>query len=73
MITMYTTHCPKCKVMEMKLKQKGIEYTECDNIDEMLEKGLRSAPVLDVDGQIMDFVSGVAWINSQKSVDKAVE
>ena len=40
MVTLYTTHCPRCKMIEMRLQQKGIEYTENTNIDEMIEMGL---------------------------------
>lgn len=46
MIKFYTTHCPKCHVLELKLKQKGIDYEEFDNVEEMLAKGLTSAPYL---------------------------
>ena len=73
MVILYTTHCPKCKVVEMKLKQKNIAFSECENVDEMLEKGLRSAPGLNVDGLILDFAQSVAWINKQGVKDKVIE
>lgn len=66
MVKMYTTHCPKCKVLEMKLKQKNIVYEECDNVDQMLAEGLHQAPALVVDGQVFDFHQSIDWINSQK-------
>ena len=34
-ITLYTTHCPRCVVLESKLKQKDIKYTSCEDIDIM--------------------------------------
>ena len=34
-IKLYTTHCPQCKALEMKLNKKSIEYTTNDNIEEM--------------------------------------
>lgn len=54
-ITLYSTHCPKCKVIEAKLKQAGLEYTEVNDVNTMLQLGYRTAPILDVDGQILDF------------------
>lgn len=65
MITLYTTHCPKCKIVEMKLKSKSIEYEECDNIEIMLQKGFKQAPMLDVDGQLFDFSAAINYINNK--------
>ena len=36
MIKMYSTHCPKCKILETKLKQKNIEYEECTDISKRI-------------------------------------
>lgn len=54
-ITLYSTHCPKCKVIETKLKQAGLAYTEFDDIDKILSMGIKTAPMLEVDGKLMDF------------------
>lgn len=63
-ITLYSTHCPKCKVIESKLKQVGLEYTEVTDVDEMLKRGFRMAPILEVDGQIMDFSAANKFLKS---------
>lgn len=65
-VTFYSTHCPKCKVLEMKLKQKNINYTENDNVEEMLSLGIQSAPALSVDDKIYLFTDAVKWVNSQE-------
>lgn len=65
MIVFYSTHCPKCKVLEIKLKQKKIEYVENDNVEEMLSKNIKSAPCLEIDGNIMSFEEAVKWVNKQ--------
>lgn len=49
-IIFYSTHCPKCKVLESKMKKLGLEYTEVDNVEEMVKLGFKSAPYLNVDG-----------------------
>lgn len=32
-ITLYSTGCPKCKVLKKKLEEKGIKYTENNSVD----------------------------------------
>ena len=39
-IVLYTTHCPKCKVLEQKLKDKKVEYCICEDIDKMARLGI---------------------------------
>lgn len=62
MITLYTTHCPKCKVIEKKLSNKNIQYVEVTDVEEMQRLGFSSAPVLDVDGKIYNFGEANRWI-----------
>ena len=60
---LYSTGCPKCKVLETKLNNKNVNYNVVTNVDEMLSKGIKSAPVLEIDGNVMDFASAVKWVN----------
>lgn len=64
MVVFYSTHCPKCKVVEMKLQQKNVAYTECNDTEVMKSKGLHSAPALEVDGKILEFADAVKYINT---------
>lgn len=63
-IILYSTHCPKCNVLEKKLKQKNISYEEVNNIEVMKEKGYLTVPVLEIDGISMDFKTASDWINN---------
>lgn len=63
-ITLYSTGCPKCKVLISKLNEKNIDYETCDDISIMLKKGISQLPVLDVSGDVMDFKKSVEWINN---------
>ena len=66
MITLYSTGCPKCKVLEAKLEQKKIEYKKESDVDKMLELGIKSAPVLSIDGEsLLQFAEAVKWVNNQ--------
>lgn len=64
-IILYSTHCPKCKVLETKLKQKNIKYEECNDIEKMLKLGIHEAPQLEVDGKLMTFGEAVKWVNKK--------
>ena len=63
-IIMYTTHCPQCKVLGRKLDNKGVKYTVVDNVEVMVELGIKAAPALSVDGTLMNFKESVNWINA---------
>lgn len=64
MIKLYSTNCPKCKVLEVKLKNKNIEYDVCTDVDEMLAQGIKGAPALQLeDNTILNFSDAVRWVN----------
>lgn len=65
MIILYSTGCPKCKVLEAKLNAKGIQYSTVTDVDLMIAKGLNLMPVLEVNGQLLDFALAVEWVNQQ--------
>jgi len=70
MIILYSTNCPKCKVLEQKLKSKNIEYIEFTDVNKMIEMGFSVMPMLEVDGVVMDFTTANKWINEIKGEDK---
>lgn len=65
---LYSTDCPRCKVLEKKLGQKNISFTTNKNLEEILEvaskAGLASAPLLKVDEQVMGFEQANQFLNS---------
>ena len=63
-IVLYSTHCPRCVVLEKKLKQTEIDYNELNDVSIMEKKGSLSVPMLEVDGKIMDFKDANDWINT---------
>ncbi len=64
-VTLYEHGCPRCKVLKMKLDQKGIQYATVNDVEVMKEKGFKEAPKLEVDGVVMDFKEAVKWIGEQ--------
>lgn len=65
-IILYSTKCPKCIVLEKKLKNKQINFSEINDVDIMKKKGFLSSPILEVDGKIMDFIEANSWVNTVK-------
>ena len=63
-VVLYSTHCPKCNVLTQKLKEKQVEYEEINDISIMEEKGFQQAPMLEVDGEAMDFSAARKWIEN---------
>ena len=63
-ITLYSTHCPKCNVLKKKLKTKNIVYEEINDVEIIKEKGYLTMPILEVDGESMDFKKASDWINT---------
>lgn len=66
-ITFYSTHCPKCKVLELKMKALDLPFKEVNDVDTMLELGFKSAPVLVIDGKIYDFAAANKFLNEVKA------
>lgn len=66
MVILYTTHCPKCIILEKKLQDRNIEYQVCDDIDLMLSKGMQEAPYLEVEEkELMNFTKAIKWVNEK--------
>lgn len=64
-VVLYSTGCPKCKILEKKMGEKGIVYETVDDVELMEEKGFMTLPMLEVDGAVMDFGEGFKWVSNQ--------
>ena len=62
MITLYTTGCPQCKVLEKMLNDKGITYGVVNDEQVMIDMGFTSAPMLTIDGKVYTFKEAMAWL-----------
>lgn len=65
MIVLYSTGCPRCRVLEQKLQNKNIDFVFAADMLDAIDKGFLSAPVLEVDDEWMDFGEAVKWVNNQ--------
>lgn len=62
-ITLYSTNCPRCKVLKAKLDEKGIPYELCTDTKTMYSRGFLEAPVLEVDDELMNFRAAINFVN----------
>ena len=52
-------------MLEKRLADKKIEYTECTDIAKMKGLGIKQVPVLSVDGTLCGALEAVKWINER--------
>ena len=68
-ILLYTTHCPKCNMIENILTKKNITFQKEENLETILkvagENNISSAPFAKIDGiiyntkQLQEFIKSV--------------
>ena len=66
MIKLYSTHCPQCRALEMKLNKANIEYEVSDDVELMKKMGFQAAPVLETPDGVFNFSQAVKWVNSKR-------
>ena len=63
-VILYSTHCPKCNVLSQKLNSKSIQFEEINDVETMQSIGIKTVPMLEVDGVLMDFGKATQWVNN---------
>lgn len=63
-IFLYSTNCPKCKILKSKLQNFNMEFEEINDVDLMISKGFTAVPILEVEGKCLNFKEAVDWINN---------
>lgn len=65
-VVLYSTGCPKCKILKRKLDEYGIEYETVSDVNAMLELGLSSAPALGVGESLLNFNEAIGWVRNRQ-------
>ena len=67
---LYSTKCPKCLVLEAKLKLKNLDFDLVTDIDEVVKIGkehnITSPPILEVEGNFYDFTAAIKYLKEVK-------
>ena len=62
---LYSTGCPQCSVLKHKLEQKQIEFIINSSVEDMLAKGLKTAPALELeDGTVLKFPEAIQYLKT---------
>ena len=64
MIKLYTNHCRKCEILTAKLNEKNISYEIEDDVEKLQALGFDFMPVLEVDGERLEYGEAVKYVNS---------
>lgn len=69
MVKFYTIHCDACDILQSKLDSKNIKYDLVDDTDTVIavaeKSNITSAPILEVDGVVMDYRTALKWVKEQ--------
>lgn len=63
-VILFSTNCPKCKILEKILKEKNINYDYGD-IQEIIDKGFCEAPILKVDNNYYSFSDSIKMLRKE--------
>lgn len=71
MVTLFSTGCPKCQVLEAKLRSAGIPFRVITDLDVITAYGFLSLPILMTDGtrKTYDFNQAMRWIQDQTGTE----
>lgn len=61
-LILYSTNCPKCRMLEAALKNKKASYEKCEDVQTMINMGLMEAPALMVDGNILSYSDAMKYV-----------
>ena len=64
-MTLYSNNCPKCKILEKLLNDKGFKFEKTDDFTKLIKLGFRSAPVLESLGSLMTFDQAIKYIGGK--------
>ena len=70
MVKLYSTGCPKCKIIKTKLDKANIKYEIISDMNIMLNKGFKSVPMLEVDNKVLNFNEIVSWLSEVNKENK---
>lgn len=62
-VVLFSTGCPKCVVLRQKLDDANIPYVYQTDVQELMDMGILSAPVLKVNNTYLAFRDAVNWVN----------
>lgn len=62
-VIVYSSGCPKCKILKSKMDDKNIDFKLIEDVEVMKSKGFEHAPMLEVNEKIYDFNQAIKFVN----------
>lgn len=66
MVTLYSTNCPKCFMLEKTLDKYKIKYDKVTDMCTMIDKHIMEAPTLEVNGDLYNFEKALLWAKTNR-------
>lgn len=73
MITLYSTGCPKCNILEGRLTNDKIDFTISNDIDKLIEMGFQNAPILQINDQFIEYGEAMKRLKAYEAGEGAFE
>ena len=70
MITLYSTGCPKCNILERRLTNDGISFNISNDVDELIDMGFQNAPVLKIGDNFIDYANAMKLLKVFEEVER---
>lgn len=73
MITLYSTGCPKCNILERRLTNDKINFTISYDINKLIEMGFQNAPILQINDQFIEYGEAMKRLKAYEAGEGAIE
>lgn len=64
---LYSTNCPKCKVLETLLNRDSIDYVVTTDVSSLINEGIASAPVLELKLTFDEARKYLSYLHNEKN------
>lgn len=64
---LYSTNCPKCKVLETLLNRDNINYTVTTDVSSLINEGIASAPILEIKFTFDEARKYLSYLHNEKN------
>ena len=64
---LYSTNCPKCKVLETLLNRDNIDYVVTTDVSSLINEGIASAPVLEIKLTVDEARKYLSYVHNEKN------
>lgn len=61
MVVLYSTGCPRCRMLHKLLELNDIKHEIISDISVIESKGFMEVPMLEVDGKILNYKQAMDW------------